>query len=112
MPRRSGLSTSTPVVNSGVVNSSLQNGSVALTMVPLKVVTECTNLAKIGWAALILLLDEPECQGHIPVGLGCKVLDEGDHLCTPSPLSLQAALISLPLCTPSLCKLSGGKMSP
>ena len=88
MPKRSGLSISTPVINSGIVNSGLQNGSVALTTVPLKVVTECTNPAKIGWAALILLLDEPECQGHIPVGLGCKVLYEGDHLCMPSLLSL------------------------
>ncbi|KAF8551366.1 hypothetical protein OG21DRAFT_1524513 [Imleria badia] len=81
-------------------------------MVLLKVVTECTNLAKIGWAALILLLDKPQYQGHIPVGHGCKFLDEHDDLGTPSPLGLQTALISPPLCTPPLCKLSGGKMSP
>ena len=81
-------------------------------MVLLQVVTECLDPAKIDWVVLILLLDKPECQGHIPVELGCQFLDEGDNLCIPSPLDLQALLISPPLCLPPLHKLLGGKMSP
>lgn len=88
-----------------------QNSSVACTMALLKVVTECMNPAKIGWIALVLLFDKSQCQGHVPVGLGCKFLDEYDDLCMPPPLSLQAALISPPLCIPPLSKLSHGKMS-
>jgi hypothetical protein len=99
-------------VNSRIVSSSLQNSFVACTTVLLKVVAECTSPAEIGRVALVLLLDEPQCQGHIPVGLGCKFLDEHDNLRMPPPLSLQAALVSPPLCTPPLCKFSGGKTSP
>jgi len=97
---------------SGIVCGSLQDSSIPHTTVLLQVVTECTNPVEIGCVALVLLLDESQCQGHIPVGLGCQFLDERDNLCTPTSLSLEAALISPPLCTPPLCELSGGKMSP
>ena len=99
-------------VNLRIVRGSLQDGSVACTTVLLKVVTECTNPAKIGWVALVLLLDEPQCQGHIPVGLSCEFLNEHNDLCTPPPLGLQAALVSPPLCTPPFSKFSGGKVPP
>ena len=93
--------------NLRIMSSSLQNSFIAPVTVLLKVVTEGMHLAKIGRVTLILLLDESQCKRHTPVPLCGEFLDERGDLCMPSTLSLQTALVPLPLCTPMLLELVG-----